>query len=146
MHSSIDPNGMYPHVLRELAAITKEPPSIIFERLWWLGNVLWLLGKRKVKKQNVTVISQKDKKDDLVIYWRVCLTSVPGKMIKQILLESISKHFQDKELHRCINLWRKSHVDSTWQLSMTKLLAQWVKWEHLILFIFILGKILQGFP
>lgn len=52
-------------------------------------------------KKNVTLIFKKNKKEDLGNYQLVSLTSMPGKVMKQILLESFSKHFQDKKVLRC---------------------------------------------
>jgi len=36
-HKSMDPNGMHPHVLRELAEVVAGSLSIIFERSWKTG-------------------------------------------------------------------------------------------------------------
>ena len=39
VHTSMGPDGMHPHVLRELAEVTAEPLSIIFDRPWRTGEV-----------------------------------------------------------------------------------------------------------
>jgi len=47
------------------------------------------------KKANVTPVFKKDKKEDLGNYMPVTLVSVTGKVMDQILLETISKHLKD---------------------------------------------------
>jgi len=39
VHKAIGPDGMHPHVLRELAEVTAELLSIIFNRSWRTGEV-----------------------------------------------------------------------------------------------------------
>lgn len=64
---------------------------IIFERSWRLAEVPggW-------KTENITRIFKDRKKEGLRNYRPVNLTSVPGKLMKRIILESISKHMKDK--------------------------------------------------
>jgi len=84
VHKSMGPNGMYPRVLRELTDVVAEPRSIIFERSCRTGNV-----PEDWRKANVTPIFKKGKKEDPGNYRPVSLTSIPGKMMVQLILEVI---------------------------------------------------------
>ncbi|GAB0183716.1 mitochondrial enolase superfamily member 1 [Grus japonensis] len=92
-HKSTGPDGMHPQVLKELADVIVRPLLIIFERSWQLGEV-----PQDWKKVSVTVSFQRDNKDDLGKYRLVSLTSIPGNTVKQIILEIISKHIEQKKV------------------------------------------------
>jgi len=94
-HKSMGPNRMHPRVLRELADGIAEPLSIIFERSWRTGEV-----PEHWRKANVTLIFKKGKKEDPGIYRLVSLTSVPGKMMEQLILEVIIKQVEEKKVIR----------------------------------------------
>ncbi|CAM5123390.1 unnamed protein product [Eretmochelys imbricata] len=89
------PDELHPRVLKELAAVIAEPLAIIFENLWRTGEVPddW-------KKANVVPIFKKGKKEDPGNYRPVSLTSVPGKIMEQILKESILKHLHERKVIR----------------------------------------------
>ncbi|KFR06297.1 RNA-directed DNA polymerase from mobile element jockey, partial [Opisthocomus hoazin] len=93
VHKSMGPDGMHPRVLRELADVIAEPLSIIFERSWRTGEV-----PEDWRKANVTPIFKKGKKEDPGNYRPLSLTSVPGKVMEQLILEAIIKQVEEKKV------------------------------------------------
>ncbi|KFV87175.1 RNA-directed DNA polymerase from mobile element jockey, partial [Struthio camelus australis] len=93
IHKSMGPNVMHPQVLRELADVTARPLSIILERSWRSGEV-----PEDWEKASVTPVFQKGKKEDPGNYRPASLTSSPGKVMEQLLLEAISKHVEDRKV------------------------------------------------
>ncbi|CAM5114180.1 unnamed protein product [Eretmochelys imbricata] len=95
VHKSMGPDELHPRVLKELAAVIAEPLAIIFENSWQMGEVPddW-------KKANVVPIFNKGKKEDPGNYRPVSLTSVPGKIMEQVLKESILKHLHERTVIR----------------------------------------------
>ena len=81
-------------MLRELGDVIARPVSVIFERLWRTGEVPedW----RIASDTPVFLKRLKGRCSEL----QVSLTSLPGKIMEQILLEAMLTHMQDKEVIR----------------------------------------------
>ncbi|KAJ7420827.1 RNA-directed DNA polymerase from mobile element jockey-like protein [Willisornis vidua] len=84
------PDGIHPKVMRELAEELAKPLSIIYQQSCLSGEVPddWKLA-------NVMPIHKKGCKEDLDNYRPVSLTSVPGRVMEQIILSAITQHLQD---------------------------------------------------
>ena len=95
VRKSMGPDGIHPRVLRELAEELAKLLSIIYQQSWLSGEVPvdWQLA-------NVTPIYKKGRRADLGNYRPVSLTSVPGKLVEQIVLRVITRHLQGKQAIR----------------------------------------------
>ncbi|PKU49523.1 rna-directed dna polymerase from mobile element jockey-like [Limosa lapponica baueri] len=94
-NKSMGPDGIHPRILRELGEVLAEPLSIIYQHSRQAGEVPadWHLA-------NVTPIHKKGWKDDPENYRPVSLTSVPGKVMEQIILSAIMQHMKDAQVIR----------------------------------------------
>ncbi|KFP82431.1 RNA-directed DNA polymerase from mobile element jockey, partial [Apaloderma vittatum] len=93
IHKSMGPDEMHPRVLRELAEVIARPLSIIFGKSWATGE-----GPEDWRKANVTPVFKKGKKEEPGNYRPVSLTSVPGKVMEQLILGAVSRHIKDKRV------------------------------------------------
>ena len=91
MHQSVGPDEMHPRALRELADVVAKP----LEKSGQSGEVPgdW-------KKGNIAPIFQKGGKEAPGICRPAGLTSVPGKLMAQILPEALLRRMEDREVIR----------------------------------------------
>ena len=91
-HKSVGPDGLHPRVLKELADVLTKLLSMIYLKSWLTGEVPldWRVA-------NVTPIYKKGRKDDPGNYRPVSLTSVPGKVMEQVISGAIKSHIMDNQ-------------------------------------------------
>ncbi|KFP65496.1 hypothetical protein N322_09181, partial [Cariama cristata] len=91
-NKSMGPDEIHPRVMRELAKELAKPLASIYQESWLTGEV-----PANWKLANVTPIYRKGRKDNPGNYRPVSLTSVPGKVMEQIILNAITQHMQENQ-------------------------------------------------
>uniref|UniRef100_A0A8C3C6K7 Reverse transcriptase domain-containing protein n=1 Tax=Cairina moschata TaxID=8855 RepID=A0A8C3C6K7_CAIMO len=100
VRKSMGQDGTHPRVLRELVEELAKPLTIIYWQSWLSGEVPadWQLA-------NVTPIYKKGRRVDPGSYRPVSLTSVPGKLMEQIILSVITWRLQGNQAIRPSQHW-----------------------------------------
>ncbi|KAK4818831.1 hypothetical protein QYF61_019868 [Mycteria americana] len=91
-HKFMGSDEIHPRVLKELADVLTKPLSIIYQQSWLTGEV-----PADCRLANVTPIFKKGRKEDPGNYRPVSLTSVPGKLMEQIILSAITRHVENNQ-------------------------------------------------
>ncbi|KAK4813675.1 hypothetical protein QYF61_019568 [Mycteria americana] len=121
-HTSMGPDEIHPRVLKELADVLTKPLSIIYQQSWLTGEVPadWRLA-------NVTPIFKKGRKEDPGNYRPVSLTSVPGKLMEQIILSAITWHVENSQ-----GIKPSQHGFRKGRSCLTNLISFYDKVTHLV--------------
>uniref|UniRef100_A0A493U138 Reverse transcriptase domain-containing protein n=1 Tax=Anas platyrhynchos platyrhynchos TaxID=8840 RepID=A0A493U138_ANAPP len=119
---SMGPDGIHPGLLRELAEELAKPLTVIYQQSWLSREVPvdWWLA-------NVTPIYKKGWRVDPGNYRPVSLTSVPGKLMEQIILSVITWHLQSKQVIR-----PSQHGFMKGRSCLTNLISFYDKVTHLV--------------
>uniref|UniRef100_A0A670HT18 Reverse transcriptase domain-containing protein n=1 Tax=Podarcis muralis TaxID=64176 RepID=A0A670HT18_PODMU len=83
------PDELHPRVLKELADVISEPLAVIIENSWRTGEV-----PADWRRANVVPIFKNGKREDPNNYRPVSLTSIPGKILEQIIKQTVCEHLE----------------------------------------------------
>ena len=108
--------------MKELAGVLAKPLSIIYQQSWLTGEV-----PTDWKSANVTPIYKKGRKDDPGNYRPVSLTSVPRKLMEQLILSTITQHVRDNQMIR-----PSQHGLMKGRSCLTNLISFYEKVTHLV--------------
>jgi len=91
----MEPDGVHPRVLKELADVTAGPLSIIYQRSWQSGEV-----PADGSLPSTILIYKKGGREDPGNYRPVNVTSVPGKNMAKTMLVTTGRHLKNNAVIR----------------------------------------------
>ncbi|KFO54182.1 hypothetical protein N302_02112, partial [Corvus brachyrhynchos] len=99
VHKSTGPDEMHPIVLRKLADVVAKTISMMSEKSRQSGEIYGSQVKFLMtgKRGNVPIF-KKGRKEDSRNHQLVSLTSVPGKIVEQLLLEALLRHMENRKV------------------------------------------------
>ena len=108
-------------MLRVLVEVVAEPLPVIYQRSWrtWEVPEDW-------RTASVTPVFKKGKKEDLGNYRPVNLTSVPGKVMEQHVLDAISRQLGEKVIRSTQYGFTKGRSCSTNLVAFYEDVTSWV--------------------
>ena len=112
------PDGLHPRVLHELANSISTPLSVIFNT-----SLTTSVLPTDWKTANVSAIHKKGNKNQVQNYRPVSLTSIAGKILEQIIRDTVTEHMKDNDL---LSDKQFGFIGST-VLQLLKVLDSWTK-------------------
>ena len=92
-YKSPGPDGLHPRVLHELANSISTPLSVIFNT-----SLTTSMLPTDWKTANISAIHKKGNKNQAQNYRPVSLTSISGKILEQIIRDTVTEHMKDNDL------------------------------------------------
>ena len=93
VHKSMGPHEKHLRALREPVDEVAKPLSIIFDKSWQTAQV-----PTDWKRGNLTFLFKMGHKEHPQNYRQVSLTSMPSKIMEQILLETILRYMENRDM------------------------------------------------
>jgi len=103
IYKSMGLDGIHSRILRELMGVLDKPLSIIYSQTWLTEKILvdwWLANTMLIYKTGLGIW-----RENLGSYRSVSLTSMPGKVMEQIILSAITQYVDDNKVIKHSQHW-----------------------------------------
>lgn len=128
-------------VLRDLEKTVVRSLRIIFERLWWPGQM-----PEDWKKAKITQVFNKSKKEHPGDFWLIIATLIHRNVMECLILEGISIHTDGKKVIRSSQYGFTEGKSCLPLSSAMKQLPEWVREEQWMLLILTSAQLLTLSP